>query len=227
MSDMKLRVPLCALATALLWANVSHACDSAHDAAPVGVVQEESQVMIAAEREAASLAIAAELAADAERTTGFDFSEQREASFQAIAAELAADAHRTTGFALSEWALLLDHEGESFTFLTGSELAAAALEADAFVHRFPAQDENAAAVSPEPGVSFDFDAAETTLALISAELTASIPDEAGEDADALEIGWMPTTAMANAKAELHVAIAAFISETVPSPDLAMDGLEDR
>ena len=158
---MKLRVPLRALATALLWANVSHACDSAHGAAPVGVVQEERQVMIAAEREAASLAIAAELAADADRTTGFAWSEQREASFQAIAAELAADAHR---IAFSEWALLLDHEGESFTFLTGSELAAAA-EADAFVHRFPAPDENAAAVSTEPGVSFDFDAAETTLAL--------------------------------------------------------------
>jgi hypothetical protein len=148
---------------------------------------------------------------------------EREAASLAIAAELAADAHRTTGFALSEWALLLDHEGESFTFL----LAAAAVEADAFVHRFPAQDENAAAVSPEPGVSFDFDAAETTLALISAELTASIPDEAGEDADALEIGWMPTTAMANAEVELRLAIAAFISETVASPELAMDGLEDR
>ena len=196
---MKLQVSLCAFAALSLWANVSNACGSAHDPALLDIVEQETQVMIAAEREA---------------------------SFRANAAELAADAHRDAAFASSKWALLLDHEGQSLTLLAGSEVAAPAVEADGFVHRVPAEDENAAAVSPEPEVSFNFDAAET-LTLISADLTASIPDQAAKDADALEIGWMPMTAVANAGAELQIAIAAFISEAEPSPEQALDGLEDR
>ena len=206
---MKLQVSLSAFAALMLWANVSNACGSAHDPAPLSGVEQGRRVMIAAEREA---------------------------TFLANAAELAADGHKTSAFASSEWALLLDHEGESFTSLAKLELAAAAVEGDTPVNRLLIEDDSAASVSPEPEVSSHFDAVETP-ALIAADVTASIPEQPAGDADAVDGGWMPVSlldhegddeiAVANAQAELHVAIAGFILETVPSLEFAIDGQEDR
>jgi hypothetical protein len=160
MSDMKLRASLCVFAALLIWANVSHACDSAHEAnLSLNLVQEEMQEIIAAQAAASSMAIEAELAADADRIADYDAvpteTWTRQADIGAyvltVEAELTADIST----------LLLDHEGESFAFLTASEMAATAQASDEYAvgepvnlslveadaTRFPVDDEDVATFS--------------------------------------------------------------------------------
>jgi hypothetical protein len=135
---MKLRASLCVFAALLIWANVSHACDSTHEPQPsLNLIQQERQAQIAAETAAYVLA---------------------------IEAELAADADRGAEFASSGGVLLLDHEGESLALLTASEMVASAQlldesvvgqsvdpslpsQADAPVRRFLLVDEDPATFS--------------------------------------------------------------------------------
>ena len=170
---MKLRSSLSAVAGLLLWANASHACDTAHVlGGALDVVQQQTYDIIAPQAAASLMAIEAELGADADRIAGHaapaeTWTRQSDlgAYVLAVEAELAADPDRGTESALSmnlvqeekqveiapdglpieaelvvnahrsaesvsDRTWLLDHEGESFAFVTQSRTAALAHPSD-------------------------------------------------------------------------------------------------
>jgi hypothetical protein len=172
---MMLRSSFCAFAALLLWANVSNACDSAHEPDISVNLQQERQDIIAAQAAASFMAVEAELAADADRLTDYTVPAEtwtRQANIGAyvlaVEAELTATAERSVEVAIST--LLLDHEGES---TIPSEMAASVQQSDentvgqpvnlslsqagAPVLRFPVEVEEIAAFSPADEQPFEPD----------------------------------------------------------------------
>jgi len=129
---MKLRGSLCAIVAVLLWANVSHACDSAHHVVSVDRIQQKSESDTAAQTAASLIAVEAELAADGDRTADYAVHAEtwtRQGDIGAyvlvVEAELAADADRSADLAAASTGAF-ERQAAFAAYLLGVEVELAA-----------------------------------------------------------------------------------------------------